>query len=111
MIASRSSRSVVLQSRCMGCTGMVKYPKRIPAPCAAEARAAPKSLCNFVQQLPNRAAQDSRLVGLGKRQGAHLPHAIEGAHVEGVIAAEQHTRSADARHEKFERRAIVHDGV
>jgi hypothetical protein len=33
MIASRSSRSVSLQSRSMGWTGIVKYPSRIRFSC------------------------------------------------------------------------------
>src|SRR5262249_40282874 len=64
-----------------------------------------------VEKCQRAAAEDSCLVSGRNRQAAHVRHAIRHAHVEGIIAAEQHPLGARIADQERERLLRVHDGI
>ena len=69
--------------------------KRSPTPLPA------KSFCVRPPRIVARSAS-----GIG---GPSLPR--KGAHVVGMIAAKQHVRGTESRHQELERRPAVQDGI
>src|SRR5262245_8780075 len=60
---------------------------------------------------PRSPAENGRLVGGRNRQAANLRHALRHAHVEGIVAAEQHAVGARIADEESEYLFRVHDGI
>src|SRR5262249_23015946 len=71
----------------------------------------PRLVACRAQQRPRPPAENGRLLGGRNRQAANLRHALRHAHVEGIVAAEQHAVGARVADEEFEYLFRVHDGI
>src|SRR5262249_11549884 len=63
------------------------------------------------EQRPRLPTENGRLLGGRNRQAANLCHALRHAHVERIVAAEQHAVGARIADEEFEHLFRVHDGI
>src|SRR5262252_11097486 len=79
------------------------------APTASGKR--PRLVSGRAEQRPRPSAENGRLLGGRNRQAANLRHALRHAHVEGIIAAEQHAVGARIADEEVEHLFRVHDSI
>src|SRR5262245_64091054 len=71
----------------------------------------PRLVASRAEQRPRPSAENDRLIGGRNRQAANLRHALRHAHVEGIVAAEQHAVGARIADEEFKHLFRVHDGI
>src|SRR5262249_21287971 len=71
----------------------------------------PRLVAGRAEQRPRPPAENGRLLGGRNRQAANLRHALRHAHVEGIVAAEQHAVGTRIADEELEHLFRVHDGI
>src|SRR6516225_9295760 len=89
-----------VRATCRDILRLLRFPAALSstkrAPTASGKR--PRLVAGRAEQRPRPPAENGRLLGGRNRQAANLRHALRHAHVEGIVAAEQHavgTRIAD----------------
>src|SRR5262249_4714283 len=102
-----------VRATCRDIFRLLRFPAALSstkrAPTASGKR--PRLVAGRAEQRQSPSAENGRLLGGRNRQAANLRHALGHAHVEGIVAAEQHAVGARIADEEFERRFRVHDGI
>src|SRR5215831_5231754 len=102
-----------VRATCRDIFRLLRFPAALSPTKGASAASGkrPRLVARRAEQRPRPPAEDGRLLGFRNRQAAHLRHALRHAHVEGIVAAEQHAVGAHVADEEFEHRFRVHDGI